>query len=400
VSLVLHDVRWASRGRTGRGDLRIARGRIAELAGQCAPRRGDIVLELSGRWVLPGLINGHDHLGLNLLPRLGNPPYASFYDWAEEIYRPDESPIADMNRVPMADRLAWGAWRNVFGGATSVAQHDPWRAPPFSFQQISRNFRERAFPVTVVRCAWGHSLGYEPDLPSRYRPDRPFVVHAAEGVDERAHGEVAELERLGLLQANTVLVHAMALSDDDLALLARRRCKVVWCPASNVRLYGQSARVAMLLRAGVTVVLGTDSTLSGGLTLLHELQQAAQTGEASPDELIAMVTHAAATAFGLQDSRGALEPGGRADLIVVPDRGAPSDSLLGALPRDLQLVLAAGRPLLADPELAGALALGPANLTVDNVRRWIDVRFVRLRERIATALGPDYPHGDLWRLVS
>lgn len=385
--MLLRAVRWQSRGRTGHGDVRVARARIVDRAAHLRPRRGETVVDLGGHWLLPGLINAHDHLGLDLLPRLGTPPYVSFYDWAEEIYRPHETPIVEHQRVPLPDRLAWGGWRNVFGAATTVAHHDPWHA---------RTFRSRAFPVGVVRCAWGHSLGFEDDLRACYRPDRPFVVHAAEGVDDRARAEVGELDRLGVLAANTFLVHAMALSDADVRLLARRNTKVVWCPVSNLHLYGQTAPVAALLRAGVTVTLGTDSTLSGGQTLLHELRRAAETGEATEDELLAMVTHRGARAFSLVDGRGGLEPGGRADLVVIPNRGSAAASLLAAQTRDLLLVLVGGRPRLAHPDIAAGLGLSPAGILIDGAEHWIDERFGPLRARLEATLGPDYPHADLW----
>ncbi len=389
MALFLRGAEWASLGREERGDLRITRGRITERSDRLAPRRRDHVVDLEEHWILPGLVNGHDHLGLDLLPLLGTPPYASFYDWAGEIYRPRESPIVDVERIRMSDRLAWGGWRNIFGGATTVAHHDPWHR---------RAFRAGAFPVHVVRCAWAHSLGFEDDLAGCYRPDRPFVVHAAEGTDDRAAGEVGELDRLGVLRENTVLIHAMAISGDDIETLARRGCTVVWCPISNLRLYGRTAPVAELRGAGVDVVVGTDSTVSGGVTLLHELRAAAETGEVSPGDLLPMVTHRAATAFGLEMGRGTLEPGSRADVIAIPKRGSAAASLLAARPRDVALVLVGGRPRLARPDVAESLLLGEANAYLDGAPCRIDETFPALRSRLDRALGEKYPHSDLWTL--
>ena len=51
---------------------------------------------------------------------------------------------------------------------------------------------------------------------------RPFIVHACEGVDERAREELWELDRLGLLDANAVLVHGLAIDHKGLALMKER----------------------------------------------------------------------------------------------------------------------------------------------------------------------------------
>lgn len=391
MGLLLSNASWWSNGREGRGDLRIARGKIVAIAAPVAPRRGDTVVDLEGHWVLPGLINAHDHLGLDLLPRLGHPPYRSFYDWAEEIYRPRQTPIAELGALAPRDRLAWGGWRNVFGGATVVAHHDPWHG---------RLFRARRFPVSVLRSAWAHSLGFDASLQRRYRADRPFVVHAAEGVDDRAHAEVAELDRRGVLHPNTVLVHAVALSEEDIALIARRKAKVIWCPVSNERLYGRSAPIAELRRAGVTVALGTDATISGGMTLLEELRQAARSDAITPGELLGMVTHAAASVFGLDDGLGSLALGAPADLVVVRNRGSAPDSVIGADYGDLLLVLRRGRPRLAQPDIAVSAGLGAANLMLDGTRVWVDDALHRLRARIGASLGGAFPHGRLWQAVS
>src|SRR5262245_872485 len=48
-------------------------------------------LDLSGWLLLPGLINAHDHLELNLFPRLGRGPFRNYREWAEAVYHPNTS---------------------------------------------------------------------------------------------------------------------------------------------------------------------------------------------------------------------------------------------------------------------------------------------------------------------
>ena len=55
--------------------VRVSRGVITEIASDLRPRGDERVIELGGLALLPGLINAHDHLSLDLLPPVGTPPY-------------------------------------------------------------------------------------------------------------------------------------------------------------------------------------------------------------------------------------------------------------------------------------------------------------------------------------
>src|SRR6185295_1444945 len=112
---------------------------------------------------------------------------------------------------------------------TAVAHHNPWH----------RSLAED-FPVRVLeRYQFAHSPGLTPKLRATYRStDRriPWMIHAAEGTDERCRGEVEMLRGQNLIRQNTVIIHGIALAPEDAALLAGRHSCVVWCPESNRRL--------------------------------------------------------------------------------------------------------------------------------------------------------------------
>src|SRR5690349_7889805 len=205
----------------GLSELCVAQGRVA--AG--APH-GAVTLDLAGRIVLPGLVNGHDHLEFASLPPLGRPPYLSLYAWADDVRAGagDAANAAPGLSVPFLDRLFLGGLRNLLCGVTSVAHHGEqrrsFRTPFFQLATALRHgFWPASFPVRVLRrYGWAHSPGLEPDLSrarARTPAGAPFMLHAAEGVDERAGGEIAALAQGGLLDARTVLVHAIATSPED-----------------------------------------------------------------------------------------------------------------------------------------------------------------------------------------
>lgn len=73
---------------------------------------------------------------------------------------------------------------------------------------------------------------------------------------------VAYLDSLGVLDSKTVLVHCVHLIDEDISIIAQKKCFVVHCPLSNLKLGSGIAPIAKLLKAGVIVALGTDGSAS------------------------------------------------------------------------------------------------------------------------------------------
>ena len=317
MKLLLKRTRWWNGEAEGHGDIRVALGVVAELGRGLVAQRGERTVDAEGSLVLPGLINCHDHLDLNLLPHLGCPPYSDFYAWAEEIYRPEEPPIRDILRIRLRDRLRWGGYKNLIAGATTVAHHDRYHPLWFGAR----------FPVRVLkRYAWSHSLGFAADPARDYGRSRgPYLIHAAEGINGRSSSEVDELGRLGLLGRRTVIVHALAVTESQQRCLESAGCSVVWCPSSNLQLYGRTAPVDRYL-GRLRVGLGTDSTISGTPHLLDELRVAHHSGLASAMDLLRMVTTTAAEILGLEDGQGRIEQGacaamnliGRAKPFVIP----------------------------------------------------------------------------------
>ncbi len=285
------------------GDICIQRGRIADLS------KSPPEIDVSDHIILPGLINAHDHLEFSLFPRLGRRRYPNAVAWAQDIYKPDKSPVKDHLRVPKPVRLQWGGIQNLINGVTTVAHHNPYD-PVF----------DRRFPVRVVRrYGWAHSLHFSPDLVKSYRatPARyPFIVHAAEGTDASARAEIETLETKGVLSPRTVLVHGTGLDSGGLEIVRRHGSSIIWCPTSNLFTLGQTLS-AEVLRSGVPIALGTDSSLTSQGGMAEELKVAREFVPA--DDLYAMVAWRAAQILRLTSGEGEIRKGGVADLIAVRD---------------------------------------------------------------------------------
>ena len=355
------------------------------------PKHGDTVLDVQGGFVLPGLVNAHDHLELNHYGRLeGRDRYENASDWIADM-RPrlsDDPAIRQGRAHPLIERLFIGALKNLLAGVTTVAHHNPFYAE-----------LRRTMPIRVVRrYGWAHSFLLETqpagargepggDVAARWRatpPDAPFVVHLAEGVDDEARGELARLEALGCLKPNTVIVHGVAIDEDGWRRVARAGGGLVWCPASNVFLFGRTARVRELIEGGdearVIVALGTDSRVTGSLDLLDELRAAREAIPVPPDVLLGMVT-AEAGRLLRQRRAGRLAVGAPADLLVIPPLGeSPGAALLETRRRLVRLVVVEGRPLVGDPDFAAvfrARKVTPRPLRVDTAAKLADSGLVR-----------------------
>jgi cytosine/adenosine deaminase-related metal-dependent hydrolase len=223
-----------------------------------------IRLDLAGHEVLPGFINAHDHLEFSLFPALGSGPYRNATEWARDIHHPERSPVLEHLRVPKPVRLWWGGLKNLLSGVTTVCHHNPYEPAVFT----------EDFPVRVVRrFGWAHSLAFEPDVAKRFRsaPLRyPFLIHCGEGTDTSARRELHELDAMGAVADRTVIVHGVAIRNGGLELMRRRRAALVWCPTSNLRLFGRTVS-RPVLRSDILIALATDSALSAPVDLLDEM---------------------------------------------------------------------------------------------------------------------------------
>src|SRR2546425_477060 len=156
---------------------------------------------------------------------------------------------------------------------------------------------------------------------------------------------VARLGELGLLGPGFVGAHGVWLTDDDIGRLADAGGAIAHRPASNHRLGSGIAAVREMLDRGVTVGLGSDGAMSSdNLNLFEAMRLAGLVGNVrfphaterwiSAVEVWRMATVGSARALGLGTDVGVIEPGRKADLVLLRADStylAPLNDVLGSL---------------------------------------------------------------------
>src|SRR5690606_29898393 len=122
--MILHDA--SLYGRKGFFHLWIRDGRILSIVDKAEAlpaRKDETVIDLEGALVLPGFINSHDHLDFNLYPQLGGKVFGDYTEWGPSIQHDHAETVRQITNVPVHVRIAWGQYKNLLNGFTTVVNH-------------------------------------------------------------------------------------------------------------------------------------------------------------------------------------------------------------------------------------------------------------------------------------
>jgi 5-methylthioadenosine/S-adenosylhomocysteine deaminase len=215
----------------------------------------------------------------------------------------------DVQEAKLAEAIAFARdWNGKADGriTTMISPHAPYTCPP---EYIER----------FVQAAHDYNL--------------PLHTHMSETLAEveqnvRDYGvrPVEHLDRLGFFSRPALVAHAVHLNDAEIEILAAKGVAVSHNPVSNLKLASGIARVPDLLRAGVTVSLGTDSVASNNnLDLFEEIRFSALLHKGvsgDPTAIPALEALKLGTVYGAksiwqQDQIGSLKEGMKADFIAI-----------------------------------------------------------------------------------
>lgn len=326
------------------------------------------VVDHEGAILLPALINCHVHLELSSLAELGRglPWQGDMTGWIGELLAVRQNPaddgpaaarlaldalyqqgvacVADIGNLSDSKKIGEGhavqvhfylemlgfsqrSAANAIMTRMQESQCDCTSHAPYSNHarllvaaKQRANSRNQIFPIHVAESRTEIDF-----LLDGSGPLRPFIE--ARGFWDGSFvppgcGAVTYLDRLGVIDEQTLCVHCVHVTDIEIALLAARGAKVCLCPGSNRHLGVGKAPVGKMVGAGIVLGLGTDSLASNPqLSIWEEMRLVRQDHpQLDPATVLAMTTRFGAQCLAVPDL-GELAPGRRAAIIAVDAQG-------------------------------------------------------------------------------
>lgn len=239
------------------------------------------------------------------------------------------------------DELGIRAWL----GETIIGQETCDSKIPYGGLAICENFikkwqiHDRIHPIVAPHATNTNSpemLRAAFELAEKYGV--LYTLHASEMDYEMSHfrevyGQtpIGFLHDLGVLSERTVAAHCIHVTDQDIGLMAETGTKVAHCIGSNSKAGKGISPVLDMKKAGVDVGLGSDGPSSGNtLDLFTQFKMTACFQKTkyrdrsifSAREIVEMGTIGGARVLGAEQEIGSLEPGKRADLVLVETASA------------------------------------------------------------------------------
>jgi imidazolonepropionase-like amidohydrolase len=352
-------------------DVAVSEGHIVDVG---TGLDGDTQVDCTGRTLLPGLFDCHVHLTLNgigLLGALQKPFSYQFYEAAVNLRRTLEAGIttvrdaagADLGvKQAVDDGLLTGPRVQISIGLISqtgghgdnwmpsgqcagLAVPHPGRPPaiadgPDEMRRTARTLLRAGAEVLKV-CTTGGVLSPRDDpRHSQFTPEELDILvteATAQGRYVMAHAQGAEGIKNAVRAGVRSIEHGIHLDDEAIDLMLRHDTWLVptlIAPVAVIRAAEAGVQIpdAMVRKAkevteahansvrraaeaGVRIAMGTDSGIGPHGTNLDELPLMEACGM-TPAEVLAATTSSSARLLGYDDL-GTVEPGRRADLVLV-----------------------------------------------------------------------------------
>lgn len=347
--------------------------------------------------VMPGFINAHTHVGMNLFKGLADDlplmTWLTEHIWPAERQWVSDEFVYDASMLAMAEMIRCGtttfndmyfflqatakaaitAGLRAHIGITVIdfptawaANVDEYFAKGLAFYEEYKNHPritatlapQGTYTVKLKELEKIKTLSDQYNLRVNiHSQEAPSDVEGAIKLNGMRPLEC--LDKVGLVNDRLMAIHMTQLNDWDMALLAEKKPHIVHCPESNMKLASGICPIDKLGKMGVNVALGTDGAASNNdLDMLSEMRSAAFLAKLStlnPEALPAaaalkLATLQGARALGIEKQTGSLTVGKDADFIAVQLDAIETQPLYHP---EAHIVYAAGRDQISDVWAAG-----------------------------------------------
>jgi 5-methylthioadenosine/S-adenosylhomocysteine deaminase len=386
-----------------RGDSIVALGTTADLTAQFDAAK---VIDARGAIVMPGLINTHGHAAMSLFRGIADD--LALDEWLHKYIFP-----AEANNVT-EDFVTWGTRLSLLemiqGGTTTYADMYYFedavaratkdagmrgvlsetiidfpapdnKTPADAYAYTQRYIDKWKNDPLIVPAVGPHSMytlsekTLQDSAALARKNHVPILIHIAEAPFEIEQSRekygltpVAYLARAGVLGPDVLGAHCIWLTHADIETLVHYGVGCAFNPSSNMKTAAGVMPAVDGPAAGLAIGLATDGAASNNnedmfleMNLAAKLQKLARMdSRALPaEEVVAMATITGAKAMHMEKLIGSLEPGKKADLIIV-DTSAPhatpmynvySALVYSLKSSDVRTVVISGKPVMEERKM-------------------------------------------------
>ena len=322
------------------------------------------IIDCKGKILMPGLINAHTHVPMTLLRGLADDLRLDV--WLLGYMMPVEREFVSPDFIQLGTKLACAEL--ALSGVTCFAdmyyfEEDVAKATTQAGLRAVCSQTVLKFPTPDAK-SFEDSLAYSRDFISRWKghsliepsvaPHAPYtctneILQAtsllAQEFDVPLHTHLSEtaievenmrretgmpvipfVKKQGIFDAKVLAAHCVHIDPGEIRTLVHAKAGISHNPSSNLKLGSGIAPVAKMLEAGLNVGIGTDGPASNNdMDMFEEIRLTAFLAKGISGDptaipastALTMATRLGAKAIHLGHLTGSLEPGKRADLILI-----------------------------------------------------------------------------------
>lgn len=335
-------------------------------------KMSDVMIDARGKAVLPGFVNAHTHLATECFRGIVEKLPGIHFTFLVKNYL-DDRHICDLSLLGCLELIRFGTTctgdnyqrsrliaraiadsglRGVVSEQISQADLKGSYPAIYTYEPEEAERQIRANEELIrewngaeggrITCAFGphapDTLTQELLMEIRTKAEEQDVgvmIHLAQSQREleimrlrHRMTSVEYLERTGILGPRTLAAHCVHLTQKDMEIMRETGAHIAHCPSVFIK-RGRPTPLIPWLKGGIrNIGLGTDNILHDpfesmrfsnflALQYVHQIEPDSLHLVPSAHETLEMATVGSAKALGLHDEVGSLEPGKKADAIIV-----------------------------------------------------------------------------------